>query len=41
MENVGFIENFTDILAVKEFWKSVKIWLGYCDRSWIILLNMV
>jgi len=27
-----FVGNLTDFPAVKEFWKSVKIWQNYCHN---------
>jgi len=28
---MGFVENFIQFLAVKEFWQSVKIWQSYSE----------
>jgi len=36
----GFVGNFILVSAVKEFWKSVKIWESYCQRSgWLPFLE--
>jgi len=34
---VGFVENLSLLLAVKEFWKSVKNWQSYCHEFGVLL----